>query len=37
MDNLWVIGVGSGALALLSFGGAIRETIILFVRHNMHL
>lgn len=37
MDSLWVIGVGSGALALVSFGAAIRETIIMFVRHNIHL
>jgi hypothetical protein len=37
MDSLWVLGVGSGALALVSFVGAIRETIVLFVRHNIHL
>lgn len=37
MDNFIIIGLVSGSLALVSFGGAVRETVILYIKHELHL
>jgi hypothetical protein len=37
MDSFLVIGLVSGSLALISFGGAVRETIIIIIRQQLHM
>lgn len=37
MDNWILIGLSSGLLALVSFGGAVRETLIIVVKQQLHI